>query len=197
MQPGIFLTALLETGLNLVELHHRFQRSYSSVAIRAVEVLNERNWDLTDDDRIDLMVSIYERVEEGKPTEWGPCRPDGFLVAYAPRTQGFAPGLMARRSGYRASRYPAHLVPRRGDGVAANSLAFRVVQTGRCHYLKRVTGFDFWGDSDLAFVAQPVWWFGHLAKIILIGVRAKDGHLLDMQVDGLHPLVISEAYQVL
>jgi len=195
MQPGIFLTALLETGLDLVGLHHRFQKSYSSVAIRAVEVLNERNRDLSFDERIDLMVAIYERVEEGKPNEWGPCCPDGFVVTYAPRTQGFRPGLLARRSGNGGPRYMAHLLPQRGDGVSASSIAFKVIQNGRCHYLNRLSGFDLWGDSDLAFIAQPVWWFGHLAKVILVGVRAKDGHLLDVQVDGLNPLMVSETCQ--
>lgn len=78
MQPGIFRAALLETGLNLVELHHRFQKAYSSVAIRAVEVLDERNRDLSAEERLELMVVIYERTDEGQPAGWGPGTPESF-----------------------------------------------------------------------------------------------------------------------
>jgi len=73
-----------------------------------------------------------------------------------------------------------------------------VINTGGCFCLKRAVGFDLWGLNDLSFVAQPVEWFGKLAKVVLVGVRYKDSHLLEAQRNGLHkPTVIEESYQVI
>jgi hypothetical protein len=189
MQPGIFMAALLDTGLNIVQLHHRFQKAYSSVALRAVDLLNERNENLSWDENIDLITVIYERTDEGHPTEWGSCTLDKLQAGYVLRTRGF-------RHVTSHSGLTSNLIPRRGDGVMDNSLVCKVIETGKCHYLKRVTGFDFWGIDDLSFLAQPVWWFGQLAKVIMIGVHARNSYLLDMQMDGIHPIIIDESYQI-
>ncbi|MCL0057739.1 hypothetical protein M1N05_01535 [Dehalococcoidales bacterium] len=206
MQAEVFLRALFESGFDTVELHHRFWKAYSSVAIRAVEVLNERNKELPNDEKIDLMVMIYERMEEGEPNAWGLCTPDKFQIRYSPRTKGIRLGTKGgvwlaggrlRGPNYRAPRYPWHLIPKYGDEVTPNSLAFEVINTGRCHCLKKATGFDLWGFNDLTFVAQPVRWFGKLAKVILVGVRFKDRQLLDAQLNGLCPVMIDESYQLI
>ena len=206
MQTGVFLEALFESGFDTAQLHHRFWRAYSSVAIRAVDVLNERNNELTQDKKIDLMVMIYERMEQGEPNEWGFCTPDKFEVRYSLRTKGiklgtrggvWLPGGRLRGPNYRAPRYPWHLIPKSGDAVLPNSVVYEVVSTARCHCLERVTGFDLWGLNDLTFVAQPVHWFGKLAKVILVGVRYKDRELLDTQLKNLYPVRIDESYQVI
>ncbi|MCL0091358.1 hypothetical protein M1N57_00590 [Dehalococcoidales bacterium] len=106
-------------------------------------------------------------------------------------------GGRLRGPNYRAPRYPWHLIPKYGDEVTPNSLAFEVINTGRCHCLKKATGFDLWGFNDLTFVAQPVRWFGKLAKVILVGVRFKDRQLLDAQLNGLCPVMIDESYQLI
>lgn len=207
MQPEVLLDALFETGLDIVQLHHRFWKAYSSVAMRAVEVINDRNEGLPPEGRIDLIVVIYERMEDEHPRKWGFCTADKFMVRYSPRTRGIRLGTMGgnwlqggrpRGPNYRAPRYPWHLIPKKGDGVKPNSLAMEVVNTGRCACLGRATGFDFWGLNDLSFVAQPVKWFGKLAKVVLVGVRCKDTQLLEMQRGSLHkPTLIEESYQVI
>jgi len=206
MQPDVFLRALFESGFDTVQLHHRFWKAYSSVAIRAVDILNERNKELIVEERIDLLVAIYERMEDGKPDEWGFCAPEKFQIRYSPRTKGIKLGTRGgiwlsggrlRGPNYRAPRYPWHLIPKCGDGVLMNSLAFEVISTGKCHCLKKATGFDMWGLNDLTLVAQPVQWFGKLAKVILVGVRSKDKELLSTQLDKLSPVMIEESYQVI
>jgi hypothetical protein len=67
----------------------------------------------------------------------------------------------------------------------------------QCHYLQRVTGFDLWGANDLTFVAQPVLWFGKLAKVVLVGVRYKDRKILNAQLEQIAPVMIGESYQVI
>lgn len=50
--------------------------------------------------------------------------------------------------------------------------------------------FDLLGTNDMALLARPVYWYGKLAKVILVGVRQKDCHLLHKQVEGLPRLDI-------
>lgn len=206
MQREVFLEALFETGFDIVQLHHRFYKAYSSVGIRAIEVLNERNEELPAEERIDLMVMIYERMEEEDPREWGFCTPDKFQIRYSPRTRGvklgtrggiWLPGGRLRGPNYRAPRYPWHLIPKRGDGVAPDSLALKVVNAQGCLFLRKVTGFDLWGLNDLTFIAQPVRWYGKLAKVVLVGVRSKDNQILQPHLDRLRPIVIDESYQLI
>jgi len=206
MQPGIFLQALFDTGFDAVQLHHRFGRAYSSVAIRAVDVLNTRNKELSPDEQIDLMITIYERREQGEPNEWGFCTPGKFEVKYFLRTKGIKLGTKGgdwlqggRVSGpnYRAPRYPYHLLAKSGDAVASKSVVHDVISTVKCHYVERVTGFDLWGLNDLAFTAQPVQWYGKLAKVILVGVRYKDRELLGPQLNTLCPIRIQQSYQAI
>lgn len=207
MQTGVFLEALFESGFDTVQLHHRFYKAYSSVAIRAVDVLNGRNKEFTQDEqKIDLMIMIYERMEQGQPNEWGFCTPDKFEVRYSLRTRGiklgtrggvWLPGGRPRGPNYRAPRYPWHLIPKPGDTILPNSVAYGVINTARCHYLERVTGFDLWGLNDLTFVARPVYWYGKIAKVILVGVRYKDRRLIDPQLKKLSPVRIDESYQVI
>ncbi len=206
MQPGIFLQALFDSGFDAVQLHHRFGRAYSSVAIRAADVLNTRNKELSLDEQIDLMIMIYERTEQGEPIEWGFCTPDKFEVKYFVRTKGIKLGTKGgnwlhggrvRGPNYRGPRYPWHLIPKLGDAIPSNSVVHEVIGTTKCHYVERVTGFDLWGLNDLTFTAQPVQWYGKLAKVILVGVRYKDSELLDTQLNNLHPVKIDESYQVI
>jgi len=206
MQTDIFLKALFESGFDIVQLHHRFWRAYSSVAIRAVDVLKQRNEELVQEEKIDLMVTIYERMEQGKPSEWSSCTPDRFEVRYSVRTTGIKlgtrggvllPGGRLRGPIYRGPRYPGHLIPKIGDGVLPNSIVCQVINTAQCHCLQRVTGFDLWGSNDFTFVAQPVLWFGKLAKVVLVGVRYKDRRILNAQLEQIAPVMIGESYQVI
>jgi hypothetical protein len=206
MQPGIFLQALFDSGLDAVQLHHRFGRAYSSVAIRAVDVLNTQNKELSLAEQIDLMIAIYERREQGEPNEWGFCTPEKFEVKYFVRTKGIKLGTKGgnwlqggrvRGPNYRAPRYPYHLIPKLGDAVPSKSVVHDVIGTVKCHYVERVTGFDFWGLNDLTFTAQPVKWYGNLAKVVLVGVRHKNSRLLDAQLNSLHPIRIQQSYQVI
>jgi uncharacterized protein (DUF2237 family) len=207
MQPEVVLEALSETGFDVVQLHNRFYKAYSSVAIRAIEVVNERNERKPTEESFDLMVMIYERTEEGDPREWSFCAPEKFVIRYSPRTKGIRLGTQGgswtqggrpRGPNYRAPRYPWHLIPKKGDGIMPDSLAMKVVSTEGCCCLQKATGFDLWGLNDLVFIAQPVKWFGKLAKVVLVGVRFKDSQLLEVQRDGLHkPTVIEESYQVI
>ena len=206
MQPSIFLQAFFESGFDVVHLHHRFGRAYSSVAIRAADVLNTRNSVLPPEEKIDLTVTIYERTEQGEPSKWGFCTPERFKVRYRARTKGIKLGTKGgdwlkggrvRGPNYRAPRYPWHLMPKLGDTVPSKSVVREVIDTAKCHYVKRVTGFDLWGFNDLTFTAQPVQWYGKIAKVVLVGVRYNDRSLLDAQLNNLYPIRIQQSYQVI
>ncbi len=206
MQTDIFLKALFDSGFDTVQLHHRFWRAYSSVAIRAVDVLNQWNKELGQEQKIDLMVMIYERMEQGEPDEWGFCTPEKFEVRYSVRTKGiklgtkggvWLPGGRLRGPNYRAPRYPWHLIPKSGDAVLPNSIVCEVINTVQCHCVQRVTGFDLWGLNDLTFIAKPVLWFGKLAKVVLVGVRYKDKGMLNTQLKHIVPVIVDESYQVI
>ena len=207
MQPEVLFDSLFETGFDIVQLHHRFYKAYSSVGMRAVEVINEKNKEKSPEDRLDLIVIIYERTEDGDPRTWSFCTPEKFAVRYSPRTKGirlgtkggvWLPGGRLRGPNYRAPRYPWHLIPKKGDSVKPNSLAMEVVTTGGCCCLQKASGFDLWGLNDLVFIAQPVNWFGRLAKVVLVGVRYKDSQLLKAQKDSLKKItMIEESYQVI
>ena len=206
MQTDIFLKALFESGFDTVQLHHRFWRAYSSVGIRAVDILNERNKALAEEEKVDFIVTIYERTEQGDPDEWGSCTPDKFEAKYSARTKGvklgtkggvWLPGGRLRGPNYKAPRYPWHLIPKAGDRVLPNSIVCRVINTNQCHCVQRVTGFDLWGSNDLTFIAQPILWFGKLAKVVLVGVRYKDRGMLDTQLKNIVPVTVKESYQII
>jgi len=105
--------------------------------------------------------------------------------------------LGRRRGNYRSPRYPRHLIPKRGDKVILGSIVDLVCDTCKPVYLEKVTGFDFWGWNDLTVLARPVFWFGKLVKIVLVGVRHEDRHLIQPQIKRVSPAVVARSYQLI
>ncbi|MBM4463357.1 MAG: ImmA/IrrE family metallo-endopeptidase [Chloroflexi bacterium] len=182
MQKDIFLQALYESHFDIVWLHRHFYRSYSAIAIRAVQLLNEA----TNSRRKELACAIYHR--HGDPKRWPAGGPADFHVGCAMYTSGLRLG---RRG------YPGHLMPKKGDKVLPGSIVELALQTGQPVLLKRATGFDSSGEKDLTFLARPVLWFNQPSKLVLTGMKVADGHLLEAQARELHPRVIAESYQLI
>lgn len=204
MQPDIFSPAFIESGLDIIQLHHRFGKAYSSVAIRAIEVVNAINQALPDAQQYHFIIAVYQRGLKKYFKQRGFYSRYNFNVEWSVRTQGirlgnrgvrWQDGGKAKLPNYRAPRYPWHLMPKRGDLALPNSVVSKVIRTGKSCYVEKVTGFDFWGFNDLALIARPVRWCGKVAKVILVGVRTKDKKLLEPQLQKLNLLKICESYQ--
>lgn len=142
------------------------------------------------------MIAIYERKTQEHPREWEPLhhRKD-FRVRFSVRSPGIKLGK--RGGNYRAPRYPRHLIPQKGDKVIPGSIVDLVCDTYQPIYLEKVIGFDFWGWNDLTFIARPVFWFGKLAKVVLVGVRYEDRHLLQPQIASVSPVVVARSFQLI
>jgi hypothetical protein len=192
MQAKVFCSAFYETGLDVIQLHHRLNKAYSSIAIRARDLVNHD----TDPISVDFIIAIYERNTQEHPQEWGLARHrENFRVRCAVRS----PGIKLGRRGvnYRSPRYPRHLIPKRGDKVTPGSIADLVCDTCQAVYLERVIGFDLWGWNELACLARPVLWFGKLAKIVLVAVRYQDRQLIQPQVDCISHYTKAISYQLI
>lgn len=137
----------------------------------------------------------------------GALNPEKLIVSTSVRTQGIKLGSSggswlygerAKGPNYKAPRYPRHLIPQKGDCVTKCFLAMEVVNNDRITCLDKVTGFDLWHVNDLSFVAQPVYWYGKLAKVVIVGVRLKDFPLLGAQRQKIYtPTIIEESYQAI
>jgi hypothetical protein len=197
MNEELMSSSVVETGFDVVELHHRFCKAYSAVAIRAVEVLKDSPGDV-----IQVLFAIYERNEPERDTSlWGDCRREKFQAKYVAKTPGIR--ISRKRWGIRAPSYPRHLLPQRGDKVAPGSLVDDIINGAGPLYIERVWGFDLWGFNDLACLAVPVFWrrkntFGAvLAKVILTVMPYEQATLLEPQLQKLKPDVIPERFQLI
>jgi len=192
MQAKIFRRLFYETGFDIIQLHHRLYKAYSAIAIRARDLTDHETNPIT----ADFIIAIYERNTQEHPQEWEPLyHREDFRVRYAVRSPDIKLGRC--RGNYRSPRYPRHLIPKKGDKVIPGSIVDLVCDTRQPVYLEKVTGFDFWGWNDLAFIARPVFWFGKLAKIVLVGVRYQDRHLLQPQIKNVSPAVKGRSYQLI
>jgi hypothetical protein len=88
-------------------------------------------------------------------------------------------------------------MPKKEDNIQPESIADWVCNTCKPVYLEKATGFDFWGWNDLSFIAQPVFWYGKLAKIVLVGVKYKDRLVLQPQLDRVNPIIKQWSHQLI
>ena len=207
MRPEVFTEALFASGFDLVQLRHRFQKSYASVGIRAIDVVNQWNARFEEGERVDFIVAIYERQEpESNPDSWSHLSSGTFTVQYALRTRGIKLGRRGgrrlengswSRANYRAPRYPGHLIPGRGDRIVSESVAYHVIRLGHPVYLNLAWGFDFWGFNELCALGLPVIWGGKIAKVVLVAMRRSHSHLLAPSVRALDPWVMRDSFQIL
>lgn len=177
MQADLFLPALYETNFDIIKLHQRFYRSYSAIAIRAVELLNRQE----PEKRREFMCAIYRR--KGKIESWENPQREDFQVGCAVYTSGLRIGK---------GNYLRQLVPKVKDLVAPASIADRVIQLGKPLLAERVTGFDSRRERDLTVLARPVFWQGKLGKVVLVAVRYCDGYVLQAQAERLNHEVIRQ-----
>lgn len=182
MQPEVFLPVLLESGLDIFSLRLRFcMRSYASVAIRVRELLKPP----TVDGDIDFLIAIYDRNSEGEPRHWDfSCCADDFSTGCVVKTSGIRLSGSRRRPNYRSYLLPRRLFPVKGDKPAAGFIVEQVIGQRQPVYFES-TIFDMLGDNHMALLARPVYWYGRLAKVILVAVRKRDSYLLQKQLAGL------------
>ena len=182
MQPEVFLPVLLESGLDIFSLRLRFHmRSYASVAIRVKELLKAP----VVDTGVDFLITIYDRQSDGEPHHWSfDCCSGDFCAHCVVKTPGIRLSKSKRRANFRSYLFPRRLFPVRGDRPAPGFIVDEVIVTKRPIYYENAV-FDLLGDNDVSILARPVFWYGRLAKVILIAVRRKDSYLLQKQVDGL------------
>ncbi|MCX5999275.1 MAG: ImmA/IrrE family metallo-endopeptidase [Chloroflexi bacterium] len=180
MQKDIFLRALYESHFDIVWLHRHFYRSYSAIAIRAMEVLNG----LEPGTRKELACVIYQR--DGDPARWEAGHDDlhGACAAYTSGLRHVSKGQ------------PAHPLPKKKDGVLPGSIVDLVLHTGKPVLVEEATGFDGAGDGALTLLARPVYWFRRPAKVILEGMRVQDSHVLQAQSGPLKPTVVAQTFQL-
>ncbi len=191
MQAELFHKALYDTGFDIVQIHHRFYKSCSAIAIRACDLAKHSEFPIT----TEFIIAVYERKSQKNPREWGIHDRDSFLINCAVRSPGIKLGR--RGPNYRGPRYPRHLIPKRKDKIIPESIADLVCDTCKPVYLEKATGFDFWGWNDLSFIARPVFWYGKLAKIVLVGVRYEDRHVLQPQLEQVNPIIKQWSHQLI
>jgi len=191
MQAGLFHKALYDTGFDIVQLHHRFYKAYSAIAIRACDLVKHKEFPIN----TEFIIAVYERKSQENPREWGIHDRDSFLINCTVRSPGIKLG--PRGLNYRSPRYPRHLMPKKHDKVVPESIVDLVCNTCKPVYLEKATGFDFWGLNDLSFIAQPVFWYGKLAKIVLVGVKYEDRLVLQPQLDRVNPIIKQQSHQLI
>ena len=144
MQPEEFSLLAESSGLNVLALQRAYRCSYASVTLRLAETLRKPP----------LMTVLYERDERGDPAGW--TEPPELRATIVRRTRGIGPPDSQLLCGSRGG------VPLRGRRPSPNSLADRVVGSGRAEYDE---------DGEFAVVARPVFWKGRLAKVAVVAVR--------------------------
>ncbi len=145
---------------------------------------------------IRLMIAIYERNEgDAEPAIRGGNSVAGLEATYVLKTPAMR--ISKKRWRINAPSYPRHLFPKKGDLVSPGSIVETVRQTRQPVFLRKVTGFDFWGLNDLTVLARPVLWYGELAKVILLMLGHEHGALVQPQLDSLNPTVIPISYQMI
>jgi hypothetical protein len=182
MQPEVFLPVLLESGLDIFSLRHRFfMRSYASVAIRVKELLKPP----AVDGEVDFLIAIYERQSEGEANQWDfECCANDFSANCVVKTPGIRLSRSKRTANYKSYLLPRRLFPVKGETPAGAFIVDEVIEGNRAIYFESAK-FDMLDTNHLALLARPVHWYGRLAKVILVAVRTKDSHLLQRQIDGL------------
>lgn len=188
MRDEMFRPALFETGFDLVAMHHRFCQAYKAVAIRALEVLNDGGGP-------DIFTAVCEHVGFKDP-ETLPLSANlaDFRVVAAGSTKKLLGRKRRLRNG--SALMPPHVFfPQTGDEVQAGSIVEQAIVTGRPVYVEKVSGLDLWGGRDMTFIAQPVMWYGVIAKVVLVGLRIEDSHLIQAQLQRCQPWVIPQRFQ--
>ncbi|MYC35701.1 MAG: hypothetical protein F4X66_02125 [Chloroflexi bacterium] len=155
MQPDIFLPYAQASGLDVAALHDVFGCAYSSAALRLAEVVRDPP----------LMVVLYEREERGDPEGW--TRPPGLAARVVKRTAGFG----ARRSWLLNGRRGG--MPRKEKALPAGSLAEKTAHSRQREYAEA---------DGLAVIAKPVFWKGHLAKVVVVVVPYEHRGVLQLQL---------------
>lgn len=176
MQKDIFLQALYQSHFDIVWLHQHFCCSYSAIAIRAVHLLDQ----VEDASRRDLACVLYQR--RGDPQSWHECDPADFYVDCVACTSGLLPWSEGQTGG---------LLPRRGDGVSPGSIVELSLKAGRPVLLGTTRASAASPIANLVLLSRPVFWFGHLSKVILQGMTPEDAHALEAQAGRLQPRPIT------
>ena len=152
--PETFAAYALASGLDVVALKNVFRCSYSAVAIRLGEVM----------DRQPLLAVLYERREQGGPASCPlPTRLGDLRVTVIKRTSDLGAPRSRLLNGWRSD------VPRKGKSLSAGSLAEEVARSGMVEYDE---------DNCIAVIAQPVFWKGRLAKVIVVAVPIRHQEVL-------------------
>ena len=195
MQKDVFTTALKEAGLDVCSLRNYFNfynRSYSSVAIRIKELLRPP----IVNDELDFMIAIYERMSNGKPSQWSyDCGSHEFIARCVVKTHGIRLSKSKRRVNFRSYLLPRRLFRVFGEKPALGFIIDEVIVTKRPVYYENAI-FDLIGDNEMALLARPVRWYGRIAKVILVAVRRGDSYLLKKQVDNLDNLKIKPSIYI-
>ena len=179
MQPDVFQTAIMKTGLDICALRRYFsqRRSYISVALRIKELLKPP----VIENEVDFFIAIYERNSEGEPNEWSfECCSNDFTAKYVVKTRGIRLGMSKKHANFKANRLPRRLFPVRDETPAIGFIIDEVVKKNQPIYWERAI-FDLMGDNDMSLLARPVYWYGRIAKVILVAIRRKDSYLLEKQ----------------
>jgi hypothetical protein len=195
MNHELMRRSIIETGFDVVALHHRMCKAYSAVAIRAVDVLRDSTGG-----SIQVLIAIYERIEAERDISlWGDCSREKFQAKYVAKTPGIR--ISRRRWALRGPCYPRYLMPKRGDKVVPGGVVDEIINGAGPIYIERVWGFDLWGFNDLSCLAVPVLWRrgnpsgAVLAKVILTVMPCEQAILLEPQLQRIKPQVIPERFQ--
>ena len=161
-----FKQRVYETGLDVVALSKLYEKSCSQVIIRIAEVLQGEMF---------YYGALYElRADLPRQhvlTYWSACSQEEELSL------------------------PAYLFPRKGRGIAPNSLVEEAIRQEMPCLVRRIIISELEGDNDLIALAQPVLVDDMVSKVALVVVLYQDRNVLRPQIERLSPVVIPCYFQ--
>ncbi len=185
-----FLSDIYNLSFDVLKLRAKYKRAYSSIIIRMAELLNRRQ---------PFFAAIFERPFDKNV---------GFPDYYDPDINEFQCTYFIKTNHIKKPRRRVRLLwcmlPRKWNKrtkksclIKNGSVAASVVRNNKSVYVENVTGFDFFHEDDFTVLGRPVYWRTRLAKIIVIGVPAKDKYLLNEQVQRIRPKTFNHSFQLI
>lgn len=153
MQPEVFADRAKSCGLDVIDLHHEFGRSFASITMRLAEVLDDPAF----------MVVLYETRYGRLHRDRKGRRIDGALRASVVRRKPEFEDLTSQ-----SPQRPRECGPMLGMTPRNGSLAARSARTGRSLYAE--SGGSASEETRFAAVARPVIWRRRLTKVIVLAV---------------------------
>ncbi len=159
-----FISAVYDTGFDVIELSNVHSKSSSQVLLRIGEVL---------EGKLFLYGALYEPDADGdwRVSYWTDSRNEEDPDANLCGLDGF--------------------FPRKNRRVAEGSLVDMAIRKARAHFVERITVLDDGEEEGLAAIANPLVIQGVPVRVALMVLLERNTDLLSPQIRRLNPVVVN------